>query len=84
MPYTKIDDHADKAIARLIQVFRNKPNWQKFVRALSVAVQELEDEIYAVNQSRSIDDAEKAQLDLLGTIVGQPRDGREDDLYVST
>lgn len=76
-----IPDHQELAVARLTQQFRDGVSVPNLVRALTGGHQALEDAAFAVRASRAIDTAVGAQLDLLGRIVGQPREGRVDDVY---
>lgn len=75
-----ITDHADRAVARLAEQYQ-KPKIQAFLRALIHPVQALENVAWQVYTERSVDNAVGAQLDILGRIVGQPRDGYADADY---
>lgn len=56
-------------------------NNTKLVRALAGQWQGLEDALQQLYTERGIDTAVGAQLDLVGAIVGQPRNGLDDDDY---
>lgn len=77
----QILDHADRAVARLIQKFRTKPKIQALVNALIAPFQTLEDDLWALYSERWLSTAEGVQLDVLGRIVGQSRAGASDDEY---
>jgi hypothetical protein len=74
-------DHQERAVARLTQQFRDGASVPNLVRALTGGLQEIEDAVHAIRASRAIGIATGAQLDLIGRIVGQPREGRGDDVY---
>ena len=56
-------------------------NIVKMLRVLLQPTQDLEDVLQALRTQRSIDAAVGAQLDMIGAIVGQPRNGMTDDDY---
>lgn len=76
-----ITDHGDQAVARLAQQFREGVSVPALVRIHAARLQALEDVFRDLLTKRWIDTAAGAQLDVLGKIVGQPREGRADDVY---
>jgi hypothetical protein len=76
-----VTDHADRAVARLRQQYKDKTNIEAWLRILVAPIQRLEDALWQLLTMRGIDEAEGVQLDALGKIVGQPRDGRSDSVY---
>lgn len=56
-------------------------NTEKFVATLATPFQSLELVLQQLLVERSIDTAIGAQLDIIGKIVGQPRNGLDDDTY---
>lgn len=78
---TKITDHPEQAVARLIQVFRGKKRFEAVIRAFGRQVQELEDAFWQLLQEQTVDTAIGAQLDVLGRIVGERRGGSSDADY---
>lgn len=78
---THIADHADRAAARLTQQFREGVSVPALVRALSGGYQQLEDVLWEIRLRRAVSAAEGVQLDVLGRIVGQPREGRTDAVF---
>lgn len=81
MPATLIADHVDRALDRLRQQFRDQPNIEAWLRVLVAPVQDLEQAMYEVLVGRGVETAVGVQLDAIGTIVGQPRNGRSDEVY---
>jgi hypothetical protein len=71
-------DHVSGALGRLCEQFKRKPNIIKLVTALAQPSQAIEDALMALFTQRSINTAIGAQLDALGTIVGQARGGLSD------
>ena len=56
-------------------------NVVKLLTALLTPINDLEQVMLALLTERSIDTAVGAQLDVIGRIVGQPRQGLDDDTY---
>lgn len=74
-------DQVARALARLPQQHRGKVNTEALLSALAGPAQELEDALYQLLTERDIDTAIGTQLDDLGLIVGEARQGRDDDTY---
>ncbi len=77
----RIDAHLDEGRKLLIEQFRKKPNIDGFLSAYLNRVQELEDEIWKVLWGWVLGYAVAGQLDDLGVVVGEAREGREDAEY---
>jgi hypothetical protein len=75
--------HVELALSRLIERWKAdaNPNLAAIVSSCAEEVQELENAIWFVIFGRMPDYAEGAQLDMLGRIVGQGRNGLSDDQY---
>lgn len=56
-------------------------NTEKFIATLATPFQSIELMLQQLLTERSIDTAVGAQLDIIGKIVGQPRNGLDDDTY---
>lgn len=80
MTLTHDPDHASRGVERLIERYR-KPRTSALLESWLAEVQEVEDALWQLLVERSLETAEGAQLDVLGDIVGQPREGRDDDTY---
>ncbi len=86
---TRITDHIEAAIARLISQFRDpKPVLHGMIYSYVEQIQELENTVWDVINHRLLDPApgesvgaEGVQLDVLGKIVGQPRLALSDEGY---
>lgn len=76
----RITDHATRAVERLGQQYR-KPKFEAFLRALIGPLQTVENTAWDVLTLRNVDTAIGVQLDTLGEIVGQPRNGMVDADY---
>jgi len=82
MPYTYKSNHVEEGLSRLISQFRDKKNITKLVTTYLRKIQELEDVAADMHlKIYSIDNAENAQLDMIGVLVGEPRAGRTDVAY---
>lgn len=75
--------HVEIGLSRLIERWRadKNPNLAAILTSYLEEGQELENAIWFVIYGRMLDYAEGAQLDMLGRIVGQPRNGLSDDRY---
>jgi hypothetical protein len=78
---TKITDHGNQALARLAQQYQGKPLMAALLRVFSPLVQQVEDMLYAMQLALRLENAEGVQLDLLGKLVGQPREAADDTQY---
>lgn len=76
-----INDHVNQAIKRLFQQYKGKVRIEALLTAFVDQVQMLEDTTQDLIVGRALDTAEGVQLDLLGEIVGQAREGMDDDAY---
>lgn len=77
------DDHVTAGLALLITQYKDKPNLVAVISSYLTQVQEIEDmlfDILAIIESPWTQVGE--QLDLIGRVVGQAREGRSDADYV--
>jgi len=74
-------DHVAEALTRFQQTLQDQPNLATFLTAHVAPIQDIEDALQDVLTERQVDTAIGDQLDMLGAIVGQPRDGLSDDDY---
>lgn len=81
MAIEQITDHADQAKARLSQQFIGKTKVEALVDALLAPIQDLETALWDLLTKRQLDTAEGQQLDDIGEIVGEQRNGRIDTDY---
>lgn len=81
MTIERIPDHNTRALSRLLTQYRNSVSHAGIIGAICNQVQALEDAAFALLLTRSIDDASGAQLDIVGDLVGQPREGRDDATF---
>ena len=78
----KITDHIDAAKRRLLQQYKDSPRVASLIEILfGRQVQEIEDAAHQFYGRLDIDNAQGAQLDRIGTIVGLTRIGWEDNLF---
>lgn len=74
-------DHVADGLARLPQQWKNKPNVLALVTIFLQRYNDLEAVFQALLWQRTITNAVGAQLDTIGKIVGQPRNGLDDATY---
>jgi len=65
----------------LIEQYKRDPALRGFIAAQLFESQQIEESAQEVAQSRDLDVATGAALDLFGIFLGQPRNGLSDDLY---
>jgi hypothetical protein len=75
------DEHVETGLALLTEQFKDAATVRAILTALLNRVQELEDETWDLLWGWVLGYAEGQQLDDLGAIVGQLREGRNDDDY---
>lgn len=73
--------HVTDALNRLLEQYKYRPNVVGFLTAFLQHVQKLENALYPLDQYRQLMFAYGAQLDRLGEIIGQPRNGLPDNEY---
>jgi hypothetical protein len=76
-----IVDHVEQAQGNFISQYRDKPRFNAKTAAIVVQLQEIENAIYDLWLSSWIDTAEDQQLDDIGDLVGQKRQGFIDEDY---
>ena len=81
MALTKKTDHVTEALGNYIQRFKNKPRLMALTTAYLEQIQDLEDALFQLITDRTIETAVGPQLDGIGSIVGEDREGRDDDDY---
>jgi hypothetical protein len=74
-------DHEEAAVARLMNALRNT-TFEDLVRALARSHQSVEDALVHLHGDRLLVNGAGAQLDAVGSIVGQPRNGMSDNRYI--
>jgi hypothetical protein len=80
LAYGDITVHRHKAPSRIIERWQ-KPNFLAILASYTPELQEVENALWDLLTSRYIDNATYAQLDLLGNLVGEAREGRVDAIY---
>lgn len=81
MTLTKKINHVSEALANFIEQFKNKPNFVAVTTAIVNQIQDLEEAFFELLTDRYLDVAFGVQLDGLGLIVDEDREGRGDDEY---
>jgi len=74
-------DHVTEALNNLLPIFQGKPILAKVITSYVEQIQDFENALFGVYWGRMLDYAVGVQLDGLGEIVGEPREGRNDDDY---
>lgn len=80
VPFTSYD-YLTEARNRVTEQFKDKEVFDKYLQLLLSANIELQEVFKDLIQKRSIDEATGAQLDIIGEIVGQPRELISADLF---
>lgn len=71
----------EEATDRLTSMFAESENLQKLVKMFVQELQEVEDALNTLSNSKDIDNISGIWLDYIGKIVNEPRKGREDKDY---
>jgi hypothetical protein len=74
-------DHVIAALALILEQDKTRERFKKLVSIAVTPLQDVEDVLWEIHEGRNIDSAEGVQLDQLGAIVGEFRQGRSDDVY---
>ena len=81
MSITKITDHIDQAKNRLLSQFKDKPNINGLLSALTRGIQDIENAGYDLYIKRWVTTATGSTLDRLGAMVNAERNGANDEQY---
>ena len=81
MSISQTTAHVTEALVNLLEQFKNKPKMAALLTAYVNQIQDIEDAFYGLMLGRWLDNAEGTQLDGLGDIVGESREGRYDEDY---
>ena len=81
MTISQTTAHVTEALDNLLQQFKDKPNLQALLTSYVDQIQDLEDAFYGLMTGQWLDNAEGAQLDRTGDIIGEDRQGRYDEDY---
>ncbi len=81
MTITHKSNHRETALAHLESMFDASTVVQKLLNVGTVETQELEDVVFSLISERTLESAQGANLDQIGKIVGEPRDGLDDKTY---
>jgi hypothetical protein len=76
-----ITNHAEQALERLREQYKNKPQLIALINSWNTQIQELEEVLFNLSTSRSITTSIGYQLDLLGQLLSKSREGRSDADY---
>lgn len=74
-------DHSATAIGKLAEFIKTQPGFLNLLAAPIAQVQDLETAFQDLSALRSLAGASGGQLDVIGSILTQPRNGQTDDLY---
>lgn len=80
-PLTEITTHVEDALGRLLEQYKGKARFEAIVTQFGLRTQTLESVFAALFNERSLTASVGAQLDGLGQIVDQPRNGLTDEIY---
>lgn len=74
-------DHVQEALDRLPTQYTTDTGVTTLLAKLAGPAQAIENTLQDMLVDRAVDTAEGAQLDIIGKLVGQPRNGQDDDVY---
>lgn len=74
-------DQVKQGASRLLEQFKGKPNIEGTLAAYTSQANDLENNYFNLINNRGLDTAYGYQLDIIGAIVGESRQGRDDDAF---
>lgn len=77
----KISDHIEAAKNRLLTQYKQAEKLKSILDAFNTQNQDIEDAIFSLYEGTWVENATGQVLDDFGTIVGQAREGFDDDFY---
>ncbi len=80
---TADNDVAARAAALMLEQDKDRPRFLALVALVAGELQSIRTVLQSLYDGRMLDNATGASLDALGWLVGEPRNGRADDLYRS-
>lgn len=81
MTLARVTNHVEAGLDLLLEQYKGKPRIAALITSELEQIQKLEDAIWEVILGRLIDTAVGVQLDALGKIVGQKRQGAGDEVF---
>lgn len=81
IPPYQVVEYREEAISRVTEQFKEADVFQRYLITLIDGYDDIQTCLQQLLQVRSLDSAEGAQLDIIGEIVGQPRELVEADLF---
>lgn len=81
MDLYRYGDHSRAALLRMLEQDRSKAKLQRMLTIHSDRIQALEDAVWTWWENLDLDAAEGEFLDRIGGVVGEAREGRDDELY---
>lgn len=81
MTVERILDHKQRGLDRLLEQYKGLVNIESIISAYTEQFQELEDVFHRIRIERTLDAARGQQLDNIGDVVVQDRQGFDDDFY---
>jgi hypothetical protein len=76
-----LKNSVEVGLGRVIEQFEDKPNIVGTLDAFLQETQKVEDLAFEVNSAFDLDTAVGGQLDVIGRLVGESRQGKSDELY---
>lgn len=74
-------DHASEGVGLMLEQFRSSEAFKAFIAIAMYQIQDLEGAAWQLLTERNVEYATGAQMDGLGQVVGETRNGRTDDEY---
>ena len=81
MSYVKKTTHVAEGLDNLIGQFKDKEELEGLIASYLIQIQEIEDALSQILTDTTVEASVGAQLDALGSIVGEARSGRNDLQY---
>src|ERR1019366_6223670 len=73
--------YAAQMVAQLLQQFKGKPKFAALLQSYAAQIQAVENALIQVIGITDIETVVGVQLDTIGLLINQPRNGQSDDVY---
>ncbi len=81
MTLIKKTNHVLEAVGNFVEQFKGKSKLAAYLTTFIEQVQDLEDAFFQVLEERGVETSTGVQLDGLGEVIGEEREGRTDGIY---
>lgn len=74
-------EHVDLGLSRVISYYKDKQNYLDLLELILTEIQKVEVALHGLGNIKDLESVTGIWLDYLGDLLGEPRDGKEDEVY---